>query len=293
MINFVTYENIDFDKWDNCISNCFNSNIYVQSWYLNIVCEKWHALILNDYEAVMPLYERIKWGVPTIRQPLYCQQLGVFSINTNIDVLKFVESIPKKYRYININLNRHNNYSFFKEKKVNHILFLDEDKSRIQNNYSNSTIKNINKALEKGFAISSLVDSSIKFCEHKAKLGKSYMNKRLLVAQEKIIDHCLKNRMGKIFSVSYQNKNCCSIFIMIHNNRLILQSSYTNEIGKKNGAFFLLLDHIIKLEEYNNFTLDFEGSVLKGVAKRNIGFGAKETFYLTLEVRRFPFNLMK
>ena len=76
---------------------------------------------------------------------------------------------------------------------------------------------------------------------------------------------------------------------MFFNDRLILQSSYCNDIGKKYGAFFFLLDHILNCEEFNNFIFDFEGSNLEGVAKRNLGFGAKETHYQSVRLSRIPF----
>jgi hypothetical protein len=104
-----------------------------------------------------------------------------------------------------------------------------------------------------------------------------------------LIKYCLINKKGKIFSVSYQGINCCSVFVTFFNNRITLHSSYCNEIGKKNGAFFFLLNHIFNLEEFNNFIFDFEGSNLDGVAKRNLGFGAKQTYYQSVKLSRIPF----
>lgn len=292
MIHFVKHSQIDFSKWDNCLDQCFNKNLYAQSWYLNLVCGQWHALILNDYEAIMPLYERVKWSVFTIRQPVFCQQLGVFAKNKDIDLDMFLDSIPKKYRYINFNLNRYNkNHSFRYSKRVNHELYLSSGKVPIANKYSKSTLKNIKRAQKNGIKVSSSPDSSSQFNLQKKILGKKYMNKRFLLLQEKIILYALKNNKGKMFSVELNNENCCSIFLLIDNKRLILQSSYCNKIGKQNGAFFFLLDYIFNLEEYKDFVFDFEGSNIEGVAKRNLGFGAELTYYHSIIIRRFPFNL--
>ena len=63
MINYKRHKEIDFKKWDNCIESAINRNIYATTWYLDLVCKNWDALILNDYEAVMPLPWNKKWGV--------------------------------------------------------------------------------------------------------------------------------------------------------------------------------------------------------------------------------------
>jgi hypothetical protein len=290
MIRFLKHNEIDFQKWDQCLAKCLNNNIYAQSWYLNIVCSTWHALVLDDYLAVMPLYERVSWGVPTIRQPMLSQQLGLFSKSSGYNFDDFFHAIPKKYLYINFNLNYQNSASHFSFKKnVNHELFIDSDKHKLIDNYSKSVKNNIAKAKSNTISISPKPDHVEQFCSKKKELAKAYMNERLNDAQYKLINYCLANKKGRIFSAQFDGLNCCSIFIMFFNDRLILQSSYCNDIGKKYGAFFFLLDHILNCEEFNNFIFDFEGSNLEGVAKRNLGFGAKETHYQSVRLSRIPF----
>ena len=55
MIHYIQHKDIDFEKWDACVANSFNRLIYGFSWYLDVVCDDWDALVLNDYEAVFPL----------------------------------------------------------------------------------------------------------------------------------------------------------------------------------------------------------------------------------------------
>ena len=97
MIQFVKYQNIDFVKWDKCIEKSINGNIYAKTWYLNIVCEVWHALVLDDYIAVMPLPSYKKWGISYISQPFMCQQLGLFFNTEEVKLDEFINLIPKKF----------------------------------------------------------------------------------------------------------------------------------------------------------------------------------------------------
>ena len=78
-IQYLQHKKINFRKWDDCIRNSINGNLYDFSWYLDIVSEGWDALILSDYETVMPLTHQKKLGVSYILQPFFSQQLGVFS----------------------------------------------------------------------------------------------------------------------------------------------------------------------------------------------------------------------
>ena len=61
-IRYIQHEEIDKAKWDSCIANAGNSLIYGYTWWLDNISPGWHALVLNDYDAVMPLTWRKKYG---------------------------------------------------------------------------------------------------------------------------------------------------------------------------------------------------------------------------------------
>ena len=54
-IAYLSNKNIDKQKWDRCIDMASNGLIYAYSFYLDAMSKHWDALILNDYEIVMPL----------------------------------------------------------------------------------------------------------------------------------------------------------------------------------------------------------------------------------------------
>ena len=97
-INYVKRESIDTAKWDRCIDNSRNGLIYAYALYLDHMARNWDALILNDYEAVMPLTWNKKWGIKYLYQPPLTPQLGIFSA-TNISE-KLVDAFISKIKYI-------------------------------------------------------------------------------------------------------------------------------------------------------------------------------------------------
>ena len=116
MINYLKHKEIDFVKYDQCIATSQNSLIYAYSWYLDIVAENWDALVLGDYEIVMPLTHRKKYGIPYIFLAPWVQQLGVFSV-TDIKeeiIIDFLKAIPRKFKSVDILLNYKNSCSIKK-----------------------------------------------------------------------------------------------------------------------------------------------------------------------------------
>jgi hypothetical protein len=81
IIQHLTHAEIDKVKWDACIDKAGNGLIYGHSVYLNKMCNgQWDALVMGNYETVMPLTRRKKWGIYYLYQPAFTQQLGIFSI---------------------------------------------------------------------------------------------------------------------------------------------------------------------------------------------------------------------
>src|SRR5437868_14283744 len=83
--------------------------IYAYSFYLDTMAGYWDALILNDYEAVMPLTWKKKYGISYLYQPPFVAMSGIFGNNLTADDVKaFIHAIPQKFRLIEISLNHAN-----------------------------------------------------------------------------------------------------------------------------------------------------------------------------------------
>ena len=68
-IRYLTNEQIDKIKWDACIDTASNGLVYAYSFYLDSMAKNWDALVLGDYEAVMPLTWNKKYGFYYLYQP--------------------------------------------------------------------------------------------------------------------------------------------------------------------------------------------------------------------------------
>ncbi|MEA2107399.1 MAG: hypothetical protein U9P82_11900, partial [Bacteroidota bacterium] len=108
-INHLQNAQIDKQKWDLTIENSHNGLVYALSWYLDVVSPGWNALVLGDYEAVMPLPVKQKFGLEYLVQPPFCQQLGVFCSPDNENNDQYLlDQLQILFRYIHIQLNAEN-----------------------------------------------------------------------------------------------------------------------------------------------------------------------------------------
>ena len=110
MIKFVEYKSINKKKWDDCINNSSNASIFVYSWYLDVVCKDWSALILGDYEAVFPLASKSKYKINYLVQPFFTRYFGLFSKSkTSAKMLaEFFDAIPSKFKFSEFCLHESN-----------------------------------------------------------------------------------------------------------------------------------------------------------------------------------------
>src|SRR3979490_534895 len=105
-IRYLPNQQIDKSKWDKCIDEAGNGLIYAYSAYLDHMSKQWDALVLNDYESVMPLTWNMKYGIRYLYQPFLCAQLGLFGNDLNSGLLdEFLKAIPAKFQYWDFLLN--------------------------------------------------------------------------------------------------------------------------------------------------------------------------------------------
>jgi len=141
---------IDEQEWNALIQASVPSLPYALTYYLDAVAENWEAVVINDYEAAMPLVWLRKLGVKCLYQPYYCQQLGIFSKqNLSEHAMKEILLAAQPFSYININLNSSAKIiaeELSLKSKRNLLLDLSKDYSAIRKKYAENHKRNIAKA---------------------------------------------------------------------------------------------------------------------------------------------------
>lgn len=282
MIKFLKRAEINEVRWDALVAKHPSGLPYAYSWYLDIEAESWEALVLNDYEAVMPLPIAKKYGIPYVYQPNFCQQLGVIATEKNAALTEqFYAALNRRFLVFHVAQN-----SFFEptnsfSKRVNFELSLNRSLPEIFANYNESTKRNIAKATKQKFRFSSNeldIKSFLNFAINLSPKG----SKNPARLAEKLQSN------GLLFLCGVYDKNgelqAADLCIKTH-NRIIHLVPVTSDSGRKNGAMHFLLHNIIVEHQQQNFVLDFEGSAIPSIAQFYRSFGASETIFY--EKKRF------
>jgi len=273
-IKYLKHNQIDKQKWDSVIENSQNVLVYALSWYLDIVSPNWEALVYGDYEMIMPLPIKKKYGFKYLTQPPFCQQLGVYYKEKNkaVSSTDFIKSIPSKYRliYLNLDFNPGLNYTERKNFELDLTTQYDEIKSK----YSTNTKRNINKAKKQNLNIVENISplEVWKFKKNNPVNNLSTWHYKKLLS---ILETAEKRGIGKSFGVvNFQNDLLSVVYLLNYKNRLTFLVSSSNEEGKEKSSMFLLIDWILQNYAGNKEIFDFEGGSINNLARFFSGFGS-------------------
>lgn len=297
-IRRLKHHEIDFQKWDQCVLSSPDGLTYALSWYLDIVCPNWEAIVADDYAAVFPLTRRKKFGFSYLYQPAFTQQCGVFCSGKKADenvVHEFLSAIPKEYRLIEIQLNTGNSVkseSGFEiiRKRTYHLSF-NSTIEKIRSSYSENLRRNLKKAAKANHVLS--------FEENVQELIELFKNNRGKEgvglktddyhALERLISEGRKRKSVEIPSIRNAAGELIAGAVFLQSaHSLIFLFSGANSEAKESGAMSFLIDAMIERQTPSDKVLDFEGSMDDDLARYYRSFGSQEIVYLQIRKNNLP-----
>jgi GNAT acetyltransferase-like protein len=296
-IQYLHHHEIDKKKWDEVISNADNELIYAYSFYLDHMARHWDALVLNDYEAVMPLTWNKKFGIYYLYQPAFTACLGIFGQQVNAEIVdRFVQSVPSKFKLIEISLNAGNKFTGQSNRFIpaaNYVLPLNKSYDELYSGFRENHQRNIQKSRQAG----NVARENISIDEV-IKLNKQQMKKVASVADEDY-DHLRKlyeflSKQGKavtygILSNQTNLLSSCAFFFSHNRAYYILVGNHPE--GRTTGASHALIDAFIAHHAGQNLVLDFEGSDIESLALFYAGFGSIKEIYPVIRWNKLPWWL--
>jgi len=290
----VKRKDIDDGKWDACIKNAANSLIYGYTFYLDTMGKHWDALVLGDYEAVMPLTYNKKYGICYLYQPPFMASLGVFGKNITASLLEsFLNAVPKKFQYWDIYLNHGNYFSvpgYRLYQRMNYILSLNDTYENLYNRFRESTQRNIKKSERIGCIVKK--DIPVQDVIELSKAQSASFSRNTITDFEHIgkLYHLLHTQQKAItYGVYSNNRLVASAAFFFDNNRAYYILVGNHPDGKTIGASHALFNAFIKDNAGKNIVLDFEGSDIEKLAFFYSSFGAAEEKYTGIKLNRLPF----
>ncbi len=293
-ITYILQKDLDKSKWDACIATSANGLVYAYSWYLDAMSNNWDALILNDYETVMPLTWNKKYGVNYLHQPHFCASLGVFSKKEirKEYVLEFLNAIPAKFKYWDFYLNHQNLFSISKyplTERTNYVLSLHNSYESISSTYRSNLKRNIKKAAESKLTVKQGIDiTEITKLASKKMQSISNISTTDFENFKSVFTKAKEMNCAETLGIYLNDELLASAVFLFSHNRwyYILVGNHPN--GKTLGASHYLIDRFIHFHAGENSLLDFEGSDIRNLAFFYSSYGASEEKYPAIRMNKLP-----
>lgn len=282
---------IDLQRWDALINGANNGRIYVYSWYLDAFCDNWSALILGDYEALMPLPWRKKWGVAYVYQPPFLQHLGIFGDDiTEQTWTAFLAAAAHYFKLIHFNTNGTVLPQPYTNKlRQNFYIDLSDDYLAIAKKYNIECKRNIAKAKARGCVFSTDITAANVVQLYKQAYGS--LNRWLTENDYKKLLQLLENHAAQatLAAVRDADKNIIYAAAIVHDNRRFyyLLGAPTAE-GRKKRATYFFIDAFLHMHAGKKMLFDFEGSDIPTVARFYKSFGPQTEQYSEIKINNLP-----
>lgn len=281
MIKFIENSAIDKDKWDATVASSNKSYVYGYSWYLDAVCDHWDGLILDDYQAVLPLPNQKKMGVSTLFQPFFHQCLDIASIK-ELDNQLVQAFYQRAINLFKINLFRSHIIidGIEAEKWQYQTIDLNDSLDEIRSKYNSNHRRNIKSAKKNGLFVQE-INSVNDFMQ----LFKKEVGERLhfqLVDYErltKLLTSGIERKKITMYGVFDENELIAAGVFIIEKQVVTYLKGASNNHGRKLGAMHFLIDQVIEKFIDKTTVFDCGGSNVPSVAEFYKRFGAKDLSY--------------
>ena len=296
MIRYLKHTGVDTKRWDDCISRSLNRRVYAYSWYLDLVCPGWDALVEDDYASVFPLTHNRKMGVRYLFQPYFAQQLGLFSAEriSGDKPGNFLCAIPRSFRFAEIQLNDQNQVApgeGILKTRVNHELKIACTYDELSRKFSQNTRRNIRKAKELNVTTSRNVtpDELVglfreNFGDREGKLQLEHYD-----TMKNLIVYGMEHEMGYLEGAFDQDGVLSSaVFFLFDGDHAYFLFAASGKQARENGAMFLLIDRFLNENTGRYRLLDFEGGNDANLGRFYKSFGADEVPYPAVYINRLP-----
>ena len=323
---------IDDTAWNALIDEARHSVVYAYTWYLDCVSPGWQALVLVesgelivdsalasdptgtsssnhslvDYNLVMPLPVRKKWGMNVIQQPLFCQYLGLFSKNeiSESDLLRFLHSLNLHFPYISVyDFHPSHTYllrsvlpacpDFEVQEKTTHWLNLEKTYPELALDYSADRRKNLARSKKYGWECVQSTDLepliSLFQENHASRIGNVQASAYTLLRKLTLL--LQKKGIACVYYARRQGILHAGIMVLERNETGIYIFNAADEAGRRGNARSFLLDRYFQKKAGRLKIFDFESPEVESIAQFYYSFGAGKQPFISIKKNKLPFPL--
>lgn len=307
---FLPRNEIPDEEWNAFVEASPQGCIYHHTWYLDIVCPDWSAIIVGNQEhwnAIMPLPISQKMGIRYALQPQFAQYLGVlFRPQEGKQLTQWnnkkrwceaiVQHIPESVKLFKFTFAPQFDYplpfhwaDYQLQVKYTYWLSLTPTAKEIEQGFAKSVRQAIRKAKELEFEIVE-TDNFTELLQFSLK-QKKYLSDHQYEKLPKLWQALKERDKGLILEVrNKENELLTGGLILKDKQRWItIFGSNLNPDNKETKAVsYMLSEAIQKAKMAGVEYFDFEGSMMEGVERFFRNFGGDPIPYLFISKNTLP-----
>jgi len=297
VIQYITHQEINRLKWDTCIDQADNGLIYAYSFYLDNMARRWDALLINDYEAVIPLIWNKKYSFKYCYQPPFTQQLGLFGNIKEDSLQDLFKEIQSFVTYGDWMFNYQNKFiaSLFQTSLMtNLVINLEDGYDDIHSRYNKDVLDNLKKAEKEELIYGLCNDIDLTIDRYRSHYYNRTPHVKISDYEnfKNLCKHPGQNCSCLVREVKDNSGNLLASALLLKDNRRIYNMmNTTTEAGRKTEANHFLMDNIIREFSGQQLFFDFEGSDISGIKKFYEKFGSFNQTYYHWHYNNLPFYL--
>ena len=261
--------------------------------------DNWGALVMGDYEFIMPIPYTVKKKQSILYQPFFSQQLNILGKKLpSVEVIShFISSIPPKFKLAQFNFPNYliqNITDYEIEEVVCQYLDLNQEHEAVSSEYSTNAKRQIKKAIKNELKVTETRDLEVFMPLFKEtvgdKLGFLEDNYSRL---HKLMNVGLHLNKGRLLTVQKGDEVLSMGYFFIQNNRITYLKGASTIQGRDIGAMYYLMDYMIQEYSKSKRVFDFGGSKVSSIAEFYKKLGAKDQTYLSFSKNDLPWLLKK
>lgn len=284
MIKRLKYEEVDWQKYQNCLERSEQYIFFAEKKYLDLLLhQNWEILIDNDYEAVMPIPLAKKLGFNFVVMPLQTQQLGIFSEKDTPELNEsFLAFFQQNYKVFYYAFNAKNEFKTLLKTRKNYKLF-SEDYESIKKKYSihrrrNVRITDVLQDKIKFSEAENLNHSEFFFTENVIGFTNSSLKKRAFENMKNFLSQNLLN----VYELYFEGELASQAYLIESEKEDFLVNFINDKKFSKYNLSSIILDQIFR-KNIEKKDFNFHGSNISEIAEFYRRFGATEENYAFVE----------